>query len=245
MTERLHGIVLERIRHNDRFDIVSIYSRERGRVPLVVAGGSSKNARMRRAMLMPLSIVEVTLNFKASTDLQRPSGLTPLSRFLSLYSDPYKQAVVFFIREFLSRLLRDYPADTELWHFIERSMDILNSLPHTRVANFHIVFLSRLTEFLGIRPDLSVYTRRDHPEFFDMRAGDYSDFQPLHRDVLKGAEATIPLMLFRLDYPTGARWPLSRSTRRELLEGLLRYYGLHFAGLDSLRAPDILRSLFD
>ncbi|MBD5217803.1 MAG: DNA repair protein RecO [Bacteroidales bacterium] len=244
MIETLHGLVLERVRHNDKSDIVSLYTRERGRVPFVVQGGQSRGARMRRAMLMPLSVVEVTMRSRPSQELQRFSSLSVARQFPSIYGDPVKSAVAIFLREFLSRLLREYPADDMLWEYIVRSLAVLDASEGHSTANFHIIFLANLTGPLGIRPDIE-RSRSGLPPYFDLRAAAFCLHAPLHHDVLRGEEARIVHLLSRLDFRNGGRLRLNRMARQRLLEGLLRFYSLHFSGLDSMRSPEILQSLFD
>lgn len=234
--------MLEKVRHNDRYEIVTLYTLQRGRVPLIVSSAATKGGRLKRAMLMPLSVVEVTVRMSAGSELQRPRTISALRQFPAIYSHPYKSAVGFFLRDFLSRLLRDYPAEPQMWRFLTRSLDMLDAADAGTTANYHLIFLATLTSPLGIRPDLS-------PEavtpYFDLRAGTYVDTHPLHSDVLTGVDARIPLTLSKLNYHNGSRWRLSRQQRRNLLHALLHFYGLHFSGLDNLDSTDVLHTLFD
>lgn len=242
MIEILRGIILDRVRHNDKLEIVSMYTLERGRVAFAVPSGSTRAGRMRRGMMMPLSVVEVGVNYSATKDIQRLIALNVLRQFPSLYDNPYKSAVGFFLREFLSRLLREYPVDASLWTFIVRYLDILNQCPPSTTANFHILFLCALTDPLGIRPD--TFHSDDRP-YFDMRNGEYTSTPPLHSDYLKGEEALLPSILSRLTPYNAERWRLGRDQRRRILEGILHYYSLHYSGISQLKSTDILRALFD
>ncbi|MCM1291898.1 MAG: DNA repair protein RecO C-terminal domain-containing protein [Prevotella sp.] len=246
MIETLTGLTLGRVRHNDRFEVVTLYTRQRGRVPFIVSSAATPKGRLTRARLMPLSIVETTFNFKSNVDLQRPGQFNVVRQFPTIYSDPRKSALTFFLTEFLSQLLRDYPADDAMWNFIVKSLTQFDQIPGSKCANFHIAMLARLTVPLGISPDVTGYLYHPgHDEYFDMRAGEYTHNPPAHRDYLNGEAIKLPVILDRLNYENCTRLRLNRNSRREILGGLLHYYSLHFPGLDSLSSLDILRSLFD
>ena len=77
-----------------------------------------------------------------------------------------------------------------------------------------------------------------------MRAGTFTDFQPLHRDVLEGEDARMVVMLSRLTYVAGERMRFSGKSRSRILNGMLHYYGLHIPGAGSMKTPDVLHALF-
>ena len=58
MREKVRGILLHTIRHNERSNILTFFTEGRGRMAFVSPAGSSKTARMRNARLAPLAIVE-------------------------------------------------------------------------------------------------------------------------------------------------------------------------------------------
>lgn len=242
MIEKLQGIVLGTVRHSDTAQIVSVYTPQRGRVPLLMTAGRSKGSNMRRAMTMPLSQVEFSCRYNGARELQRPSSLTLLHPYRTLYFSPVKNAVGIFLTEFLGRLLRDNPGDALTFQYITSSLTVLDDL-ETSAANFHLVFLSELTTFMGIQPDLSGYNAAENM-IFDMRAGRYSALLPGHPDILVGIEADIPRLLSRLTYANMHRLPLSRDQRAGLLSGLLRYWSVHFPTIAALRSPEILCTLF-
>lgn len=242
MIETLKGIVLGVVRHNDTGSVVTLYTPSRGRVSLLSTAGQGRAGKMRRAALMPLSVVETQVRFNDTRELQRMGRVATLETFPSIYADPLKSCVAMFVAEFLSKLLRDTVPDPNQWEYIRRSVGVLDASGPMGVANFHIAFLAGLTTFAGIRPDVSGASRG---VVFDMRAGEFTSTMPLHTDILTADEAQFVALLDRMTFVNMHRFRFTRTQRREVLSHLLHYYAIHLPGTSALRSVDILRSMFD
>ncbi|MCH5214888.1 MAG: recombination protein O N-terminal domain-containing protein, partial [Muribaculaceae bacterium] len=51
MIERLEGIVTDLVKHNDTHNVVTLFTRTRGRMAFLVPVGKSKSGKMRNALL--------------------------------------------------------------------------------------------------------------------------------------------------------------------------------------------------
>ena len=241
MEEKLHAIVLGTIKHSDKSNVMTVYTPTRGRMTVIVNVGSAKTARMRNAMLMPLSIIEMAVQIRETRELQMFKNASTLVVYRDLYFNPVKNALGLFIAEFLDHLLRDTVPDRRLWSFIADSLRLLDATRNS-VANFHITFLNSLATFVGIAPDTRSYREG---AVFDMVAGSYTTIHPGHNAILRGDEARIPCLLDRINYSNMHLWKLSRDNRQRLLEGIIRYYEIHTPGFKPLRSVEVLRQLFD
>ena len=76
MYEKLRGIVLNTIRYSDKHNIVHIYTDGCGLMSFAVPLGKTQSARMRNAMLMPLSLVTV------EAGVREPEGNEYLFRYI-------------------------------------------------------------------------------------------------------------------------------------------------------------------
>ena len=245
MKENITGIVLGMVKHNDRHNVTSIYTRERGRLAFLTPAGSSKSSRQTAARLQPLSIIEAQANISPTNDLHILSTILPLKVWRTLYYDPVKSTIVLFLSEFLSRLLREAPTEPRLWDFIANSMTVLDTTAHsTETANFHITFLISLSYLMGIQPDVSDY--RDGMEF-DMRSGSmvypFSIMSPGSKRLDAARSAFLPI-LTRINYANSRYFRFSGKERAELIEEILKYYGLHFPGSDNLKSLEIMKEIF-
>ena len=241
MLTKLTGIVLQTIRHNDRNDIVTLFTRQRGRVALLVGAGNGKTARMRRARLSPLALIETEVNFRETRDLQFIGEISSPHLWRNLYFDPVKGAMTVFMAEFLNRLLRASEADEPMWRFLLSALHSLDTLERG-ISNYHIAFLIRLLPFAGISPDLDSYRPG---RVFDMQDGSFADIPPLHRHFIPAAEAAYIPLLMRMNFMNLHRFRFNVGQRRQLLQWLLRYYSLHLPVGEDLKSLEVLRDVFN
>lgn len=241
MRQKLQFVALRTVRYSDRHSILSGYSLECGRVAFAIAAGSGKEAVRRRALLMPLSIVECVADIKPGREvsiMHEPRSLSPLA---GLRANPLKSAVALFLAEVLGVVLRDGPPDASLYNYMCRAIEVLDLLPSERTANFHICFLWGLGRFIGIEPDTEEYRPG---MIFDMADGRFRMSAPLHRHYLDPMQSGVVASLSRMTFANMWLFRMNRHQRNELLDGILKYYSLHYTGLQSLRSLDVLRELF-
>ena len=62
-------MTIRTVRYDDKNSNLSAFTAERGMVSLLVSASGSKEARRRRALLMPLSIVDAEIDFKPGRDI--------------------------------------------------------------------------------------------------------------------------------------------------------------------------------
>lgn len=241
MKETLHIIALRTVRYSDRNDILSAFSLERGPVSFLIPAGKGREASRRRALLMPLGAVECSADIRPDRSIHQMTSPRLMAPLHSLRVSPVKSALTMFVAEALSVLLREAQPDATLWRFIMDSVLELDAMPERRSANFHICFLVRLGALLGIEPDTSLYAPG---RIFDMIDGTFRASAPAHSEFLTGDEAAAAALVCRLTYRNMYRLKMSRNQRGRLLEGVLRYYALHYAPIDNLRSTAILHSLF-
>ena len=240
MSEKIEGIVLNVRKYNDRNCIVTLYTRQRGRVSFISPVGSGKASNVRRARLQPLAVIATDLNFKAGAELQRLGSITPLEIWNDLYFEPGKRAIVLFISEFLSRLLNASMPDPVLFDFIVEALRLLDRMD-SGIADFHLPFLVSLLSFSGIQPDVSGY----RPGYvFEFESGSFVPEFEARGPVIKEPMAKDVEFVARLNFSNMKCLRLTAANRRQILYGLLNYYSYHFPGISSRTSPDVLRDIF-
>lgn len=241
MKQPIRMVALRTIAHSDRHNILTAYSRELGRIAFAINAGNGKEASRRRALLMPLSIVECIADIKPGRDIHmlfEPRNVVPLT---SLRANPIKSSLAMFIAEVLSVVLHEGPADSYMFQFIEQSIMTLEAIPKGHLGNFHICFLMNLGSFLGIQPDADSYAAG---MVFDMHDGTFRITAPLHRHYLEGEAAAIVASLCRINYANMHNFRFTRQQRAQVLDTILQYYSLHHTGMNSLKSLTVLRDLF-
>ena len=149
-----------------------------------------------------------------------------------------KLTIGLFVAEFLYHALRDEQHDAPLFNYVRNSIEWLDGA-EKNFANFHLVFLMRLSRFLGFYPNLE-----EENDYFDLRGATFCATPPLHSDFLMPQEASRIRLLMRMDYPTMHLFRLSRTERNRILELLLLYYRLHLPSFPALRSLSVLQELY-
>lgn len=239
--EKITGIVLNVRKYNDRNCIVTLYTRERGRMSFISPDGTGKASKARRARLQPLSLISTEINFKASSELQRLGTIATPEVWTDTYFHPVKRVMALFISEFLYRLLNAAMPDLQLFDFLSDSLRLLDNMKEG-AHEFHIPFLISLLSYSGIQPDLSGF---QPGKVFDFAAGAYIKENEAKGPVVTGVEAEAINWICRINFRNMKCLRLSNVNRRQILYGILNYYSYHFPGLSTLKSVEILRSLTD
>ena len=240
MYEKLRGIVLNTIRYSDKHNIVHIYTDGRGLMSFAVPQGRTNAARMRNAMLMPLSLIDLEAGVRNGRDLSILREVRRNYPLATLYSDPMKNAIALFISELLAHVIQEPEDNAYLFSYIEQSVKLLEELPG-QIANFHICFLYHLGAHLGIQPNIESY-RSGY--WFDMTDGVFVPAAVRGHALLQPQEAQVIHLLSRMTFSNMSVFRFNREERNRMLDVIINYYRLHNAAIGTLRSPDILKQLF-
>ena len=107
--------------------------------------------------------------------------------------------------------------------------------------SFHLVFLLRLTRFLGFMPNVET-TQPGY--YFDLRSSDFTAEQPLHPDFLEPRDAALVPLLMRMRYDNMRFFKFSGADRSRMLEYINLYYRLHLPSFPELKSLAVLKELF-
>lgn len=240
MQEPIHFIALRQVKHNDRQRILTVYSRELGRLSLAVTAGAGKAANRVRALVQPLSVAEGIIDCRPSQEVFPVHSISPSFPLSGLYLSPLKQIVAQFLAEFLTAVLGESHGDVHLFEFICSSIKLLDKASPEQVANFHLCFLTRLTAFLGIEPDSETYSPG---MVLDMREGCWRITPPLHEDYLDGDNAVAAHRVLQMNYNNMGAFRYNRQERAQVLDCLIKYYSIHYIPLRNLKSLAVLRSV--
>lgn len=242
MQQRISGIVLRTVKYGDSSLIVDLFTESHGRMSFVAHVSTSGRRRSSGAVFWrPLSMVEFDADLHGQGRLAHARNVRLSHNYTDLPFQPHKQMLVLFLAEFLSRVLREQQADAPLYGYLTHSLLWLDAAP-SGFANFHLVFLLRLSQFVGIWPNIE---GEPDGRYFDLRSGTYADAVPLHPDFLSPDESRLLPLLQRMNYPTMHLFRFSRLQRRRVLDVLTTYYRLHLPAFGELRSLDVLRELLD
>ena len=240
MLTKTQAIVLHSLKYGETRMIVDMFTKTHGRVSFMVSLPKTFHGRMKKQLFQPLTLLEAEADIRPGAQLQKLRDVRIATPFTTIPFHPHKLAISLFVAEFLYYALRAEQRNEPLFDYITNSIQWLDGQTD-RFANFHLVFLMRLSRFLGFYPNLDDYQAGD---CFDLRESVFCATPPLHHDVLLPAEADKLQLMMRMDFPTMHLFRLSHIERDRLLEVAVVYYRLHLPNFPELKSLAVLRQLF-
>ena len=230
------AIILGSIKYSDSSLILHAYTEEYGRTAYVVNGIKSKRCAVKPALLTPLSIVGLETEHNPKRDIQRIKESKIIFSSYNISADPVRNSVAHLLAELLYHSLRETGKNTALFDFLVHSISLLENI-EDGIANFHLVFMLKLSAFLGFYPN---YDNKAANTFFDQLNGCFLYDKPMHNHFLQIEESNLLKNLLINNYKT----PFTRNQRNKMLEELLNYYRLHLTHFGEIRSVGVLRKLF-
>ena len=240
MMTKTQAIVLHSLKYGETRLIVDVFTRAFGRQSFIVSIPKTPKGKIKKQFFQPLTLLDIETDIRPRLQLQKLHDVRLMSPFASIPFDPDKLAISLFVAEFLYYALRSEQRNELLYDYLENSIMWLDG-QQVRFANFHLVFLLRLTRFLGFYPNLDAYKDGD---YFDLRESVFMSNPPVHRDFLHPEEAQKVQLMMRMDYPTMHLFRMSHQERNRLLEVSLKYYRLHLPDFPEMKSIEVLRALY-
>ena len=240
MLTKTQAIVLHSLKYGETRLIVDMFTRAFGRQSFIVSIPKTPKGKIKKQFFQPLTLLEIETDIRPKMQLQKLHDVRLMSPFATIPFEPDKLAISLFVAEFLYYALRSEQRNELLYDYLENSIMWLDG-QQTRFANFHLVFLLRLTRFLGFYPNLDDYKDGD---YFDLRESVFMSNPPVHRDFLHPEEAQKVQLMMRMDFPTMHLFRMSHQERNRLLEVSLKYYRLHLPDFPEMKSIEVLQALY-
>lgn len=240
MLLKSNAIILRTVRYGDGGLVVDALTSEAGRVTFFCHLSSSRRGRLKRQIFQPLSVLSVEFDYRPRLRMQRFKNVSVAVPFATIPFDARKSAIALFVAEFLGFAIRGEQQDRRLFDYIVDSLLWLDGAQRS-FANFHIVFMLRMSSFLGFYPNMEGF---EAGSWFDLRDGVFTHRQPVHNDAVAPEEARLIGLLMRLRFSTMHLLAMSRSERNRCTDLILRYYRLHIPDFPELKSLGVLRELF-
>ncbi len=224
MKIRTSGIVLRYFRYGDNGMIAHIYTKEYGRQAFIFKGGSSRTAKRKMNFLQPLSLVELPIDYRPQKELYLGNGTQSLQPFQTIPFQQIKSSISFFLAEVLSKLLQIHESDEPLFNFLQDAIRFLDE-EGARGTNFHLTFLVKLMQFLGIQADLDEKDTLNAKQFDE----DLDLWKTFQESTWEACDCLA----------------LSRDQRNAFLHKILGYYSFHLQDLTNLKSLSVLQEIFN
>lgn len=240
MLQTEQGIVLTSVRHNDRTNILKVYTRTHGTAAFVFHPAQTARSISRNSLQQPLTQIEFQTDYRPDASLLNIKEMRNLNPYRSIVFNPVKSAISLFVAEFLTHALANESCNSRLYSFLEDSLEWFDSTPEKQCANFHIAIMLGTASALGISPDIGRY---EPGAMLDMREGCFT-IQPGHTDFADVTSSAIiaRFLQYRLEQTKDV--PLNREQRILVLRTLNSYFRLHIPAFPQLESVSVLETVF-
>ena len=193
MLQRYKGIVLCSFKYNDTKNIAHVFTRENGRMSFLVSASRSKKQGAISLLFQPLAMVELEADIRPRSSLH-----------------PVREARLWHVlSEFLFRVLKEEGRDEALFSYLSGSVMWLDAC-EKNFSNFHLVFLIRLSRFLGLYPNTEDYAEG---AYFDLMNACFTLEKPIHGMFLRPEESARIINLMRMKYDNMHLFAMNRMER--------------------------------
>ncbi len=241
MLTKTDGIVLHTLKYGETSIIARIFTREAGMQSYLVRGVRKPGSRIKQMLFSPLSMVSITAYHKNREGLHNIREIDVLKTYNSIPFDIAKTSMAIFLSEILSYALRNQESNNTLFDFIADSLILLDSIEEG-VANFHLVFLIKLSSYLGFRPRENFGGKN---LYFNLQEGYYQDRFDRTEHCLDEELSSIFHTLATLPLDMPGSITIQKEKRRELLIRTIAYYNCHLAGMPEVKSRSVLETVFE
>ena len=234
------AFVFSKIKYGDADLIVTCFTKSDGVKTYLLRGVlKSKKGKLRAALFQPLTYLDLEAFHKNKGTLERIKEAKVGIPYQSLHTDVVKGSLVLFLAEVLQYAIQEEEANDPLFSFLTQSVIWLDS-NNDHIADFHILFLLKLTTYLGFYPDAS---NSDLP-YFNLVEGNFQG-TPFGDKVQRKETITAFKLFFGINFDALSQIKLSKVVRLEVLNLLLLYYQLHLQGFKKPKSLEVLQQLYN
>jgi len=239
MLESTRGIVFSTTEYGETSLIARIYTEQFGLQSYIIGSVRKKHAKTHSGIFQPLTPVELLAYHKKRPAVQRIKEIRPDPLLTGIPFSMTKSSMILFLDEILIKSIREEEANPGLFEFLYKSIEWLDGVIDPN-PDFHLIFLLRLTRYLGFAPTPSF---DEDKTFFDFREGSFLTGPPDHPNYISGKW---PALFARLmDAKYAAASPLTVEERKQLLIYVLEFYQLHIEGFGNIKSYKVLEQVWE
>lgn len=241
MIVKTEALVIRTVKYADNKMIVDMFTRSEGRLSFAVKTSAAAKGKFRRQIFQPLTLLYIEAEVNERQQLHRLREATVSHPYKTLTYDADKLSITIFASEFLYFVLRDEVSNPSLFDFVADSLKWLDEA-RSQYANFHLVFLIRISRFLGFYPNVTDYHEGD---WFDLRNASFVSSSPNHNDCVDQEESRHIQTIMRMNYNNIHLFKMSRHDRQRLLEVLVHFYQIHIPNFPEMKSLEVLSTIYN
>ncbi len=223
------SIVFNFIKFRESSIIARIYTEQYGLKNYIINNVRSTRPKYPVSLFQPLTQLDMVVYNKPESEINRIAEIKCINPYHSIPFDVKKSTVCLFLTEILYKILREEEPNKELFDFLVNSFNFYD-ISESHHLNFHLQFLIKLTNFLGINPinvNEIIRETRSSGSIYLISDNEETQFdQLIHHDYQEYVE-------------------ISSQGRRKMLTLILLFYQHHFDHISEIKSYRILREVFD
>ncbi|MBX7045338.1 MAG: DNA repair protein RecO [Ignavibacteria bacterium] len=142
--------VLRSVKYGDTSKILSLYSKENGKINCIVKGARNLKSRVL-GVIEPFNKITIVFYHKQNRDLQMLSKAETITNFAGMKSDLDKLEIGYRILEMMNKAVYDNEHSHELFELLSNTFTFINRTDEDS-SFVYLYFQIHLCEVLGISP---------------------------------------------------------------------------------------------
>ncbi len=234
------AIVLSKFRYKDHDLIVKCYTEKFGIISYLLNNAlkQNKKGKFKPAYFQLLTVLEIQADHKDRRSLQYLKDIKLQCNYTSLHTNVVKSAIVMFLSEVLTNILKEEEENLTLYNFIETSLIWLDKNETNSI--FHLKFLIELTKYLGFYPNSSMI----RAPFFNLEGGRFQ-YKKTNIYCISGDNLVFLKQLLGIKFDVDIILNINSNQKRKFLDMILLYFKLHLHGFKTPKSVVVLNQVFN
>ena len=233
MKYKSRAIALSYLKQGESSIIAKIFTEEKGVQSFIVKGVRANKSKKKLGHFQPLQLLSINATHLTKNSLQYISEIALEHTQITDGIDMKKNFLSIFVAEVISKVLLETEKDKALFKFMWELKIDLNSIEKIN-PNFPIIFLIRLSEYLGFSPS----KEEINGAYFNIELGGFTNNnQQLNYYVEKDNSSYLRELLENKDIN------IPYQNRNQILLHLIQYYKLQHHELKNMTSHLIIESL--
>ena len=242
MYRHIKAIPLRSVRYSDKSSILTVLTSDSGQMSLLMSESAGRESRRRRALTMPMSIIECEIDIRPGRDIHPVREMRAHAVYPEVTADPSKAAIAMFMAEVVQTVFRESgTTEATAWETLTAAVATLAGLRRPRaLAVFPLWFMAKVAFLAGVEPDTGGAGRSS---VLDMTEGIFRNSVPTGGEWLAPYPSRVARLLITLPAAHLSLLPLDGPGRRDAMTRILRYFAMHNIPLTSLKSLPVLHAL--
>ena len=233
------AIVFSAIKYGEADLIVKCFTDKAGLKSYLLRGIlKSKKGKLKTSLFQVLTQLEIVAQHKDQGKLEYIREAKVIAPYRTLHTNVIKSTVVMFLAEVLRNAVKEEEANPRLFQFLEEAFEWFDH--HEKIANFHLLFLVKLTRHLGFYPA----NPEEDKAAFNLLDGTFQQVKTSNECI---SDENVPVLkqLLGTDFEALPAIKFNQTGRSNFLHMILNYYEIHLHGFHKPKSLAVLNEIYN